>query len=268
MRISGSQTSLTWSGLSDHVGPYSFTVEAHNGVGPSPISVQSNPVYAHGLPNSPSAPTASGQVSTDQTSTTVVVSWAAISDCNDAQPCARYVVTELRNGNVVTTDPTTGACSGGGSLCATFGPITNDGTFYTYTLAAVNQEGQTSTAGAASSPPVPAVGAPSQISDLTAAPGDMTINLTFTVPASHAMSIASVKYTATGASSPVSASWSSPGASGQNVPEVIPGLVNGVTYSVTVSACMASPTHRRQRRRKAETPLCTAGQAEATTEDR
>jgi hypothetical protein len=233
------QTSLTWTGLEDAVGPYTFTIVAHNSVGNSPISAPSNPVYAHGAPATPGTPTATGQVSPDQSTTSVVVTWPAIASCNDAQPCASYVVTELRNGAVVSTNPLSSVC-GDGDLCASFGPITNDGSSYTYTLEAVNSEGQTSTPSAPSGPAVLAVGAPGTVSDLSATPGDSKITLTFTLPASHGSTISQVNYTANGGSGAASGSWSSPGSSGQQVSETIGGLVNGTTYSVTVSACNES----------------------------
>jgi len=239
MQVAGGLTSVTWTGLSDAIGPYTFSVVAHNSVGASPASPASNPVYAHGVPPAPPAPSATGQVSTDQSSTSIVVSWPAISDCNDAQPCASYVVTELRNGSAVTTDSTSGACSGSAGLCATFGPIANDGSSYTYTIQAVNQEGQTSAASGPSAP-VTAVGAPAQITDLTATAANTQIVAHFTLPASHGSSITQVDYTATGGPSPVTGAWSSPGASGQSVSETITGLVNGTTYSVTVDACNES----------------------------
>ncbi len=231
------QTSLAWTGLQDSVGPYSFTVIAHNAVGPSPTSAPSNSAYAHGVPVAPGPPSAAGQVSPDQSSTSVVVSWAAVGDCNDAQACASYVVNELKNGSPVATATTSGGSSGTGVLTANFGPITNDGSAYTYTLEAVNREGQTSAASGASSPPVPAVGAPAQVTDLTSTAGNTQITVAFTLPASHASTISEVQYVVSGGSAPMSGAWSSPGSSGQQVSETITGLVNGTTYSVTVSAC-------------------------------
>ncbi len=91
--------------------------------------------------------------------------------------------------------------------------------------------------GVASAPAVPAVGAPSAVTDLSAAPGNAKVTVTFTLPASHASAISEVKYTATGGSGSVAGAWSSPGSSGQPVSKTINGLVNGTTYSVTVSAC-------------------------------
>jgi hypothetical protein len=234
-------TSLTWSGLDDAVGPYTFTIVAHNSIGDSPISAASTPVYAHGTPAAPVTPTATGQVSPDQSSTSVVVSWPPIANCNDAQPCASYVVSELRDGGgaPVATDTSSSACQNG-ELCASFGPITNDGSSYTYTLEAVNSEGQTSVVSQASTPPILAVGAPAAVTDLNATPGDSQITLSFTLPASHASTISMVNYTETGGSGAVNGSWNSPGSSGQSVQEPITGLVNGTTYSVTVSACNES----------------------------
>jgi len=233
------QTSLTWTGLNNSIGPYTFTVVAQNGVGPSPVSTASNAVYAHGVPATPPAPTASAQVSTDQTSTTVVVSWPAINNCNDAQPCAGYTVNELKNGKTAATNSTTSVCSGS-VLCATFGPITNDGSSYSYTLTATNVEGQASLPSPSSTPAIAAVGAPGQVTNLAATAGDTKISLSFTLPASNASSITQVKYTLTGGPTQVNGAWSSPGATGQTVSEAISGLVNGTTYSVTVSACNAS----------------------------
>ena len=146
--VPGTGTSYTWSGLSNNVGPYTFAVTAHNALGSGPSS-QSSAVYAHGQPLAPAAPTASGAVSPDQTTTTITVSWPAVSACNDAQPCASYTVTELRNGTATATTTSTQTCSGSQSICATFGPLTNDGSAYTYEVQDTNREGQTS----ATSPP-------------------------------------------------------------------------------------------------------------------
>ena len=90
-----------------------------------------------------------------------------------------------------------------------------------------------------SSPVVYAVGYPSQITDLSASPGNTAITATFTLPPSHGASISRVDYYLNGATSP-SGSWSNPGSSGQKVSEQISGLSNGTTYSVQVSACSQS----------------------------
>ncbi|MDE3206110.1 MAG: cadherin-like domain-containing protein [Acidobacteriota bacterium] len=237
--VSGSATSFDWTGLSDTVGPYSFTVVAHNADGAGPSSSPSNSTYAHGTPPTPGAPTASGKVSPDQTTTTVTVTWPVITNCNDAQSCASYTVTELDAGAVAGTETIqSGQCSG--SACtATFGPIDDNGAGYTYQVAATNQEGDVSATSPVSSPVVYAVGYPSQITDLAVSPGNTSVTATFTLPASHGASISRVDYYINGSGS-ASGSWSSPGQTGQKVTETIGGLNNGTSYSIQVLACSQS----------------------------
>jgi hypothetical protein len=235
--VSGTATSYTFSGLDNNVGPYTFTVTAHNALGPGPPT-QSSAVYTYGTPATPSAPTAAAQVSPDQTTTTITVTWPAVGLCNDAQPCASYAVTELVNGSTGQTVTETSACSGS-QFCATFPSITNNGDRYTYTVQDVNREGEKSAESAPSEPAIAADGVPAPIEDLAVSHGDQSLTATFVLPASHGASITTVEYTAanTSGGSNASGSWPSPGASGNQVDETISGLVNGDTYSVTVEAC-------------------------------
>lgn len=229
-------TTLTWQGLSNNTGPYSFIVTARNSVGPGPPSAPSKPIYAHGTPTTPAAPTATGSVSPDQTTTTITVSWPSMAPCNDAQPCESYIVTELKGGAVAASLPTSGDCGGSSSQCtASFGPITNDGSEYMYELQAVNQEGDTSSM----SPPsavVHADGVPGQITDLTATAENSSAQVSFTLPPSHGASIAAVNYQVSSSSQSTSGSWPNPGASGQSVTKTISGLSPLVAYSITVTA--------------------------------
>lgn len=231
-------TSVTWTGFDNNVGPYTFTVTPDNILGPGP-SAQSSPVYTHGVPQTPPAPSATGSVSPDQSTTTITVSWPAVTQCNDARPCVSYAITELKNGSSFQTVTSTGStCSGSSQLCVSFGPITNDGSKYTYELQATNTENQTSPPSPASSPAVTAVGIPGQITDLQVSPHNNYIQAQFTLPPSHGASITEVNYQASNANGPsVSGSWSNPGSSGQSVTETISGLVNGDNYTVTVEAC-------------------------------
>ncbi len=237
--VPGSATSFDWTGLSDTVGPYSFTVVAHNADGAGPSSSPSNSTYAHGAPPTPGAPTASGKVSPDQTTTTVTVTWPVITNCDDAQSCASYTVTEIEAGAVAGTETVAaGQCSG--SACtATFGPINDNGAGYTYHVSATNQEGDLSATSPASSPVVYAVGYPNQITDLSVSPGNTSVTATFTLPASHGASISMVDYFINGSGSP-SGSWSTSSQPGQTVTEPISGLANGTNYSIQVAACSQS----------------------------
>jgi|GEM_PF-2516266 len=235
-------TSYVWSGLSNEVGPYTFTVTPINKLGPGP-SVTSTPVYTYGTPPSPGAPVATGSVSPDQTTTTISVSWPTTSDCNDARPCASYTLIEYRDGSMVATLASAGSpcSSGSGELCQTFGPLTNDGSTYTFALRQTNAEGQTSPTSAVSSPPIQADGIPGSVGDLSVQPKNQSIAASFTLPPSNSSGIAEVNYSLSNGSGGAGASgtWSSPGASGSTVNETIAGLVNGDTYSLTVVACNA-----------------------------
>lgn len=239
--VPGSQLQIDWTGLDNAIGPYTFTVVADNSDGQGPRSTSSNRVYSFATPPAPPTPTATGAVSTDQTDTQVTVQWAAIANCNDAQPCAGYTVTEYKNGTVLTTNSQGSSC-GGGNMCASFGPLTNDGGSYTYTLEATNVEKQTSAPSPASAPAVKADGIPAPVTDLTAAPGDTVATVSFTLPDAHGSGISKVNYTVTGGSAPITGSWTSPGNPGDPVHETISGLVNGTTYSFNVSACNETGT--------------------------
>lgn len=234
--VAADQTTFDWTGLSNNEGPYSFTVIARNAVGSGPVSAPSRPVYAHFTPTTPGAPTATGSVSPDQTTTTITVTWPEMTPCNDAQPCKNYVVTELKNGSAVDTLPTTGGCGGSSSQCsASFGPITNDGSAYSYELEVVNEEGDTSTQSPASGI-IHADGVPGQITDLSATAKNSSAQVKFTLPASHGAGISSVEYQAASSSATLSGTWPNPGQSGQSVTETISGMTPVVSYTITVVA--------------------------------
>ena len=233
--VAAGQTSYIWTGLNNAVGPYSFTIVAHNADGNGAASTASNSVYAHGTPATPPAPAAAGSVSTDQSSTTITVTWPEVTECNDAQPCANYSVTELKGATTVTSATVTASQCSTGATCATsFGPIANDGTGYSYELKATNAEGDVSATSAVSAPDVYAVGFPSQVTDLAVQPGNGQVSASFTLPASHGSGLSQVNYLMNGS---IAGTWTSPGASGQKVTETIGSLTNGTSYSVEVRAC-------------------------------
>ena len=236
-QVSG--TSYSWSGLNNNVGPYTFTVTPINPLGPGP-SVVSGPVYTYGIPTAPTAPTAVGSISPDQSSTTITVAWPGTSLCDDARTCATYTVLEYKNGSLIQTlAPSSPVCASGSGFCISVGPLANDGSMYNFALEQSNAEGKTSSPSALSSPSVTAVGIPSQITDLSVKPGNQALTATFTLPAAHGATLSSVNYTLTNSSggSNVSGSWSNPGTPGQSVSETIGNLVNGDNYAVTVDAC-------------------------------
>ncbi len=233
------QTSYTWNGLDNNVGPYTFTVTPTNKLGPGP-SVSSSAVYTFSQPATPIAPTVVASTSPDQSSTTVVVSTPVTNLCNDARPCASDTFYEYKNGSLVqNTGPTTTPCSSGSGICATFGPLTNDGSSYTYAVGQSNIEGQASAIGPQSSPAVKAVGIPAAITDLSATPTNQSETIKFTIPVAHGASIAKVDYTlvdqSTGSTS--TGSFANPGSSGSIFSTSIPNLTNGQTYVTSLVAC-------------------------------
>jgi len=193
--------------------------------------------FVSGPPPQPPAPVAVATTSPDQTSTSVGVTWAAQSSCGDSRPCVSYLVTEFRGGAAVSTLQVA-SCPGGACL-ATFGPLANDGSVYTYSVVDVNLEGQSSPASPASNA-VNADGVPSSVGDLAVSSGNAagvgfngSLSLTFTVPASHGSGITLVRNSVTGQT------WSNPGATGAQVTESLSGLANGQTYNVSVTVCNA-----------------------------
>jgi hypothetical protein len=235
-------TNYVWNGLDNAVGPYIFTVTPINKLGPGP-SVASTPVYTFGRPTRPNPPAAAGSVSPDQTTTTISVSWPIATNCNDARPCGSYTLIEYRDGAVAATVPSAGTpcASGSGELCQSFGPLANDGSRYTYALEQTNVEGLVSPVSSVSAPAIQADGIPGAVSDLTVQPKNNELIASFSLPPSNSSGIADVTYSLANGSggAGVSGTWSSPGSSGSTVNETIGGLVNGDTYSLTVTACNA-----------------------------
>lgn len=228
-------TSYTWSGLNNAIGPYTFTVTPINKLGPGP-SVSSMPVYSFGVPSAPAAPSASGAVSPDQTTTTITVSWPVTANCNDARPCSSYTLLEYRDGSLADTIPSAGTlCSTGvGEFCQTIGPLSNDGATYAFFLKQVNSEGKSSSASPESSPGVQAVGIPGAVTNLSVTPTNGGLTASFTLPPSHGSGISGVQYVLNGS---LSGTWQNPGNSGSSISETIGGLTPGDLYTLTVEAC-------------------------------
>jgi hypothetical protein len=178
--------------------------------------------------------------SPDQSSTTIVVSAPITNLCDDARPCASYTFYEYKNGSETqSVGPTTTPCSSGSGICATFGPLSNDGSSYTYAVGQSNVEAQASVMGPQSSPAIKAVGIPAAITDLIATPTNQSETIKFTVPVAHGASIAKVDYTlsdqSTGATS--TGSFQNPGTSGSIFSTSISNLANGQTYVTSLVAC-------------------------------
>lgn len=133
----------------------------------------------------------------------------------------------------VTSSPGSLTCTTASTSCTVTG-LTN-GTAYTFTVTATNSIGTGSSSSASSS--VTPVGPPGAPTGVGATTGDTTSSVSWTAPASTGGS-AITSYTATAVPSAGSGYASLPNVTctSASSPCTLTGLVNGVTYSVTVTA--------------------------------
>lgn len=222
-------TSTTVSGLTNGT-TYSIRVRAINAQGPGQWGSAAQ-VIPFGKPPAMAAPSAAGADSADNAEKAITVSWAAAD--GNGRAITRYTVTQYRNGAASGTQTATG-------LSTSFSGLANDGSRYTYTVAATNAGNLTSAPSPksnevlATAPPA-TVGGVSATDESSANNGyDGAIHVTFTLPQPHGASLSRVDYQL---SSGGSGSWASPGSAGQQVTESIGNLTNGSNYSVQVRGC-------------------------------
>lgn len=209
----GSASPITVTGLTNGTA-YSFTVAATNIVGTGASSSASNSVTPKTVPSAPTIGTATR---------------------GNAQASVTFTA-PASNGGAAITSYTVTSSPGGITANGSSSPITvtglTNGTAYTFTVAATNIAGTGAVSSASNSvTPATVPGAPS-IGTATA--GDSQVSVTFNAPIANGGS-AITGYTAT----------SSPGSitgSGAGSPVIVSGLINGVTYTFTVTATNAVGT--------------------------
>lgn len=178
--------------------------------------------------NAPTAPGAPTNATATAGNGQATVTWTA-PDANGGSPITGYTVISTPAGGTATV---AGTVTG-----ATVTGLTN-GTAYTFTVTAANTVG-TGPASAPSNSVTPAVltvpGAPTGV---TATVADTQATVSWTAPVSDGGSpITGYTVTATGGASPVIATVTAPAGS-TTVPtsKTLTGLINGTTYSITVTA--------------------------------
>jgi hypothetical protein len=217
--VGASATSAVVSPLVNRTS-YTFTVAASTLVGTSSPSAPSNAV----TPSAPTAPGPPTNVLATAGNVQATVSWTPPAS-NRGSPITGYSVTSSPGGLT--------ASAGASATSAVVSPLVN-GTSYTFTVTAANAVG-TSPASAPSNAVTPA-GSPGAPTNLTATAGNAQAAVSWTPPASNGGSPIT-GYTVTSSPGGVTASA---GASATSA--VVSPLVNGTSYTFTVSATNGAAT--------------------------
>ena len=219
----GTSLTATIGSLTNGTG-YAFEVRTVNRVGVSDaVGTTATPTAPVTVPDAPQNLTAApgdGEVT---------LTWQApMSDGGSAVTGYDY-----RHAEGASVPTETDWQSAGASLTATIAGLTN-GTGHAFEVRAVNDAGEGEPSTAAATPAAPAT-VPGQPQNLTAAPGDGEVTLTWQAPASDGGSaVTGYDYRhAEGASVPTETDWQSAGAS---LTATIAGLTNGTGHAFEVRA--------------------------------
>ena len=191
----GLTTSHAFTGLANGT-TYTFNVLAVNAQGNGPWSLGVTAV-PFGKPLTMAAPTATGAPVPDPTTTRAIqVSWPAVQGtAADGRPVTSYTISEYQSSSSGGPWSKASSSTADGSTTTASFTVTNDSSWYEYTITATNQAGpsaqspQSTPAVQAAAPP----GAPGNVT-ATATGQSNTVSVSFTVPAANAKSIKDVEY--------------------------------------------------------------------------
>ena len=206
--VPSSQLAKTWTGLT-HGAAYTFTVQAHNAAGASPVST-----HTFTMPDVPGAPTGL-TVTADPQGTSATATWSPPAS-DGGRPVVQYLATRSGTTSIQTVDVTT----------ATWSDLT-PGATYTFSVRARNAIGDGAPATVQVTMPVKP-SAPTGVT-VTAAPDGHSATITWSPPGSVGNPpLTGYTVTRSGSSTPVRL--------GRVLNYTWTGLTPGSTYTFTVRA--------------------------------
>ena len=236
-QLGPSATSTTFTGLVNGT-TYTFRVMASNAQGPGPWSVGVTTI-PFGKPMTMPAPAATGAaVPNPATTRAITVTWQAAQDNGNA--VTAYTVYEYQSSSSSgpwTLNSKISVPSGTSQQSFT---VSNNGTWYEYTVTATNAAGE-SAQSPQSSPAVQGSAPPDQPATPSATDNSNgigyngAIHVTFTAPVPNSAQLTSVQYGLNATSE--SGVWSGPFTAGTGYTESISGLTNGSNYVVYIRGC-------------------------------
>jgi hypothetical protein len=191
----GVTTSHTFTGLANGTA-YTFTVMAANAQGNGPWSLAVTAV-PFGKPLTMAAPTATGAPVPDPAATRAIqVTWQAVQGtAANGRPVTSYTVYEYQSSSSGGPWSQVSTSTVDGSTTTASFTVTNDSSWYEYTVTAANLAGA-SAQSPRSTPAVQAAAPPDPPANVTAAATGQsdTISVSFTVPAANARQVKDVEY--------------------------------------------------------------------------
>jgi large repetitive protein len=237
----GVTTSHAFTGLVNGT-TYTFNVMAVNAEGNGPWSLGVTAV-PYGKPLTMAAPAATGAPVPDPATTRAIqVSWAAVQGtAANGRPVTSYTVDEYSSSSSGGPWTQVSTSTVDGSTTTASFTVTNDSSWYEYTVSATNLAGA-SAQSPQSSPAVQAAAPPSAPANLTAtATGQAnTISVSFTVPAANAKQISDVEYgvNASSETGTINGPFTSGGTATFTLTSALSSqIANGKAVTVYLAAC-------------------------------
>jgi large repetitive protein len=235
----GTATSHTFTGLTNGTS-YTFYVTAVNAQGGGPISPPVSAIpYGDPLAMT-AAPTVQGAPVADPAVTQAIqVTWVPVPDDANGRPVTSYTVYEYSSAANTGPWAPVGQTTVDADVASTSFTVTNNSTWYEYTVAATNEAGESGQS--PMSAPLQAAVDPDPPTNVTeTAPGPNTsVQVNFTVPAANAKEIAAIEYGVNqGQESGTIAGPFTGATASVNITSAMSNqIVNGTPVTIEIAAC-------------------------------